>query len=228
MKAMTVLDKLHKRGRRVREKGIAEYAREPSKGAKPAVASPHEAKSGLVPNGGGIRGRRPTRVMRRNWRPRVGRVFGVWMLRMCKQRTDRGNPQTARTRLLTIWLRRSGSFKATTGIGVDAIHPSMWSRISEKRKQLYTDLLKDVERALTWLAQIQTLIYLLDPKTPIGERPIGLMPSLDQWMLSQTRPCDWACKGRSAEMAARQHLVLEEGQDDKPGMGRATVHDEVH
>ena len=42
-----------------------------------------------------------------------------------------------------------GSFKAKTGIGVDAIHPSMWSRISEKDKQLYTDLLNDVERTLT-------------------------------------------------------------------------------
>ena len=52
-----------------------------------------------------------------------------------------------------------GSFKAKTGIGVDAIHPSMWSRISEKGEQLYTDLLNDVERTLTWLAPIQTLIY---------------------------------------------------------------------
>ena len=42
-------------------------------------------------------------------------------------------------------------------------------------------------------------------------------------MISQTRSYDWACKGRSAEMAAWQHLVLEEGQDDKPAMGRATA-----
>ena len=42
-------------------------------------------------------------------------------------------------------------------------------------------------------------------------------------MISQTQPCDWGCKGRSAEMAAWQHLVLEEGQDDKPGMGSATA-----
>ena len=47
-------------------------------------------------------------------------------------------------------------------------------------------------------------------------------------MISQTRSCDWACKGRSAEMAAWQHLVLEEGQDDKPGQGHgAAGHDEV-
>ena len=62
-----------------------------------------------------------------------------------------------------------GSFKAKTGIGVDAIHPSMWSRISVKGKQLYTDLLNDVERTLTWPAQIQTLIHVLVPKTPTAE-----------------------------------------------------------
>ena len=70
------------------------------------------------------------------------------------------------------------SFKAKTGTGVDATHPSMWSRISEKGKQLHTDLLNDVERTLTWPAQILTLIYFLVPKTPTGERPIGLMPSI--------------------------------------------------
>ena len=48
-------------------------------------------------------------------------------------------------------------------------------------------------------------------------------PILDQWMISQTWPYDWACKGRSAEMAAWRHLVLEEGHDDRPGMGRATA-----
>ena len=42
-----------------------------------------------------------------------------------------------------------GSFKAKTAIGVGAVHPSMWSRISEEGKQLYTDLLSDVERTLT-------------------------------------------------------------------------------
>ena len=130
---------------------------------------------------------------------------------------------------------RLSSFKPKTGIRVEEIHPSMWSRISEKGKQLHTDLLNDVERTLSWPAQIQTLIYFLVPKTPTGERPIGLMPSivrvwermrkpiLDQWMISQTPRNEWACKGRSAGVAAWQHLVLEERQDDKPGMGRATA-----
>ena len=47
-------------------------------------------------------------------------------------------------------------------------------------------------------------------------------PILDLWMISQSRSYEWACKGRSTEMAAWQHLV-EEGQGDKPGMGRATA-----
>ena len=104
-----------------------------------------------------------------------------------------------------------------------------------KGKQQYTDLLNDVERTLTWPSQIQTLINFLVSKRPTGERPIGLMPSivrvwerarkpiLDQWMSSQTRSYDWACRSRSAEMAAWQHMVLKEGQDDKPGLGRATA-----
>ena len=54
-----------------------------------------------------------------------------------------------------------------------ALHPFVWSHISEKGRQLYTDLLNDVERTLTWPVQIQTLIYLLVPKIPTGERPIA-------------------------------------------------------
>ena len=80
------------------------------------------------------------------------------------------------------------------------------------------------------------------PKTPTGERPIGLMPSivrvwermlkpiLDHWMIFQSRPYDWACKGRSADMTAWQHPELEEGQDDKTRHGQghgATGHDKV-
>ena len=128
-----------------------------------------------------------------------------------------------------------GSFKAKTGmVSMQFIPPC--GRASQKRVNTsYTDLLNDVERTLTWPAQIQTLIYFFFTKTPTGERPIALMssivrvwermrkPILDQWMISQTRSYDWACKGRSAEMAAWQHLVLEEGQDDKPDMGRTTA-----
>ena len=127
------------------------------------------------------------------------------------------------------------SFKPETGIGVDAIHPSAWSRISDKGKHLFTGLLHEVELTLTWPAQIQTLIYFLVPKTPTGERPIGLMPSIvrvwermrkpvmDQWLVSQSRSYDWTCRGRSAELAAWQHLVLQEGQGCELGTGRATA-----
>ena len=54
----------------------------------------------------------------------------------------------------------------------------MWSRISEKGKQSYTDFLNDVERTLTWPAQTETLICFLVSKTPTGGRPIVLMPSI--------------------------------------------------
>ena len=49
------------------------------------------------------------------------------------------------------------------------------------------------------------------------------MPIMDQQMESQSRPSDLACKGRSPEMAAWRYLVLEEGQIDEPGIGRATA-----
>ena len=65
-KVLTVLDKLHKRDRRAREKAIAEYAREASKGA-----------AGLL---------------HRDWRPRAGRAFGVCTLKSCKQQTV-GDPK---------------------------------------------------------------------------------------------------------------------------------------
>ena len=54
-RALTVLDKLHKRDRRVREKSIAEYAREASQGRSGLLASPHEAESSLVPQRRGAR-----------------------------------------------------------------------------------------------------------------------------------------------------------------------------
>ena len=125
--------------------------------------------------------------MRRNWRPRAGHAFGDCTLKSCKQQT--GPWEIPNDEDMSVLLRLEvvgpsgfdalvGSFKATTGIGVGAIHPSTWSRISEKGKQLYTDLLNDVERTLTWPAPIQTLIYFVVPKTPTGERPIGLMPSI--------------------------------------------------
>ena len=55
-RALTVLDKQHKRDRRVREKSIAEYVREASQGSSGFVASPHEAAPSLVPTRCGARG----------------------------------------------------------------------------------------------------------------------------------------------------------------------------
>ena len=147
-KALTVLDKLHKRERRARKKAIADYSREASRGA-----------AGLL-----HRLTKPRPV----WSPRdaaQGEADRLW-------ESPNGDDMSALPQLeveeLSGFDAVVGSFKAKTGIGVDAIHPSVWSRISVKGKQLYTDLLNDVERTLTWPAQIQTLIYFLVPKTPTG------------------------------------------------------------
>ena len=127
----------------------------------------------------------------------------------------------------------AGSFKPKTGIGVDAIHPRV-GRASQKRcKQLHTDLLNDVERTLACAntnpdrlsGPRDTDWRATHPIHTIHRACVGA--NAQAWsgsvMISQTRPHDWACKGRSAEMAAWQRLVLEEGQDGKPGIGRATA-----
>ena len=103
---------------------------------------------------------------------RLTKPRAVWCPRDAAQ-GEATNPRDAAELAAKSWSRIwRVHVEELTGIGVDAIHPSMWSRISEKGKQLYTDLLNDVERTLTWPAQIQTLIYFLVPKTSTGERPI--------------------------------------------------------
>ena len=231
-RALETLDKLHKRDRRAREKEISRFAREASEGAagllhritkSRAVWCPRDAAQGEATNP-----RDAADLAAKSWAV-IWRTHDAEM-----QGADRPweEPSVSDANELpqlevegpTGFAAVVSSFKPKTGIGVDAIHPSVWSRISDKGKQLFTDLLHDVELTLAWPAQIQTLIYFLVPKTPTGERPIGLMPSIvrvwermrkpvmDQWLISQSRSYDWACKGRSAELAAWQHLVIEEGQ----------------
>ena len=95
-RALTVLDKLHKRDRRVREKSIAEYAREASKGAAGLLHRLTKPRSVWCPRDA-AQGRRPTRVMRRNWQPTAGHVTGGCTLRSCRMRTGHGRFQTERT-----------------------------------------------------------------------------------------------------------------------------------
>ena len=213
-KALTVLDKLHRRDWKAREKAIAENAREASQGAagllhrltKPrAVWCPRDTAQVQATNP-----RDAAELAAKSW-------SRIWRVHVEELKTGDRPWETPNDEDMSVLLQLEvdglsgfdavvGSFKAKTGIGVDAIHSSMWSRISEMGEQLYTDLLNDVERTLTWPAHVQTLIYFLVPKTPTGERPIGLMPSivrvwelvrkptLDQWMISQTRSYDWASK----------------------------------
>ena len=80
-------------------------------------------------------------MMQRTRRPRVGRAFGVCTLKSCNRRTDRGRPPNDEDMSVLSQLEVDGpsgfdalvaSFKAKTGIGVDAIQTSMWSPISER------------------------------------------------------------------------------------------------
>ena len=80
-------------------------------------------------------------MMRRNWQPRAGHAFGGCTLKSCRRRTRPWETPNGEDMSVLPQLEVDGpsgfdavvgSFKAKTGIGVDAIHPSMWSRISEK------------------------------------------------------------------------------------------------
>ena len=185
-KALTVLDKMYKRDTKARGKAIAEYAREASKGAggllhrltKPRpLWCPRDAAQGEATNP-----RDAAELAAKSW-------SRIWRVHVEELQTADRPWETPNEEDMSVLHRLEvygpsgfdavvGSFKPKTGIGVGAIHPSMWSRISEKGEQLYTDLLNDVERTLTWPAKIQTLICFLVPKTPTAERPIGPMPSI--------------------------------------------------
>ena len=118
-----------------------------------------------------------------------------------------------------------------TGIGVDAIHPSMWSRISEKGNQLHTDLF-----TLTWPAQIQTLIYFWFPRHRLESDPSDSRhqscecgermrkPILDQWMNS---PDPGLMTGRATVVQPRwQHgntWCRRKGKTTDQAWGRATA-----
>ena len=148
-----VLDELHKRDRRAREKAIAEYAREASKRAagslhrltKPrAIWCPRDAAQGEAANPRGA-AELAAKSWSRIWREHVEEL----------QTADRPWEETPNGEDMSVLPQLEvdgpsgfdavvGSFKTKTGIRVDAIHPSMWSRISEQGKQLYTDLLNDV------------------------------------------------------------------------------------
>ena len=97
-KALTVLDKLHRRDRRVREKGIAEYAREASKGAagllhrltKPrAVRCQRDSAQGEA-----TKPRDAAELAANGW-------VRIWRVHVEELRTAE-RPQTVRTRLFCL------------------------------------------------------------------------------------------------------------------------------
>ena len=135
-RALIVLDKLHKRDRRVREKSIAEYAREASKGAagllhrltKPRpVWCPRDAAQGEATNP-----RDAAELAANSW----SRIWRVHIEEL--QNADRpwespnGDDMSALPQL-----------EVEGPSGFDAV------KVGSFRKQLYTDLLNDVERTLT-------------------------------------------------------------------------------
>ena len=58
-------------------------------------------------------------------------------------------------------------FKATTGLGVDAVNPRVYAQASEECREALAGILNAVEVSLQWPRQIELLIYFLISK-PAG------------------------------------------------------------
>ena len=82
----------------------------------------------------------------RTWRPYVGQLQGA-------ERSWDAPSVEGETGFAAVVC----SFESRTGIGVDVIHPSAWSRVSENRKTAVVDMLHTVERTRSWPTQVQTL-----------------------------------------------------------------------
>ena len=138
--APTVLDKYHKRDRRTLEKEIAEYAIEASEGTagllhrlakQESVWSPRDAAQGEATNP-----RDAADLAVKSW-ARIRRIHIDELQGADRPRETPDHEEKSELPQRSVdghagFSAVVCSFKPKTGIGVDAIHPSLWSRISEK------------------------------------------------------------------------------------------------
>ena len=94
-KTLTVLDKMHKRDRIIREKEIAEYAKEASKGAAGLLHHLTKLSQGMRHNE-----KPPNRATPQTWQSNHGPASGALTSKSCKKRTSPGKSQT-------VWKRRN-------------------------------------------------------------------------------------------------------------------------
>ena len=133
-KALTVLDKLHKCDTRIRDKEIAECAKEACKGAagqlhrltKPrAVWCPRDAAQGERSTNP-----RDAADLAVKWWARIWRIHVIGLQEAGRPWEVPDHEEMSELPQLTVeglagFAAAVSSFKPKTGIGVDAIHPSM-------------------------------------------------------------------------------------------------------
>ena len=120
-------------------------------------------------------------------------------------------------------LRKAATtFKASTGMGVDALVPTQYAWLSDELLSNIGKFLQIVEASGCWPSQVMLSIIQLIPKQAGGKRPIGLLasivrlwdrarkPIVDEWRNSCVREYDWMRKGRGAERSVWAQTLYEE------------------
>ena len=111
-------------------------------------------------------------------------------------------------------LRAANTFPSELGLGWDALHPRLLTRVSRSTVEMLIRIILRAERCGRWPAKIGILIIVLVPKDDGGFRPIGLLPFITkvwmkarrevgiEWERQQARPYLFAGEHKGADIAA--------------------------
>ena len=73
------------------------------------------------------------------------------------------------------------SYKASTGVGADGLHPKLPRDLSKESCEKMGILLVKVELCGRWSRQASALLFFLIPKNDTSETPNALLPTLIRW-----------------------------------------------
>ena len=102
--------------------------------------------------------------------------------------------------------RAASSYKTSTGVGADGIHPKVLLDFCEGTRGKFVVFLAKVEQCVQWPAQASTLPFLHFPKHVTSERPIALLPTLLRWWEWLRAPVvqEWEKKRRRVKWDATE------------------------
>ncbi len=111
------------------------------------------------------------------------------------------------------------SFCVHTALGLDGWHPRLWAWLCDDGCSCLLALLRAIEMALMWPADVRQIVFARIPKEAGGHRLIGLLTSLyrvwaklrrplcQKWEDGYCRGWDYASKGAGAVSAAWDLMV---------------------